>query len=200
MTYPISLRHCASWHMRSQSQTVLLRSVTPPTFATKHATSPFTYIWADALTIFYRSMVNWFTVLERMNVPGPKPIWVFGNAKDFRNKVGNRSSALKWTGTFSICDILQNQQVYTRQSQLDWPSANSQRHLYFDKSTEQENCNYFLCIDFSIEPVNSHFQIEIISNLSKKGRTPKDKPLNIDRWIVGNEYLKSHILKSFLHK
>ena len=40
-------------------------------------------------------MVNWFTVLERMNVPGPKPIWVFGNAKDFRNKVGNHSSAFK---------------------------------------------------------------------------------------------------------
>lgn len=49
---------------------------------------------------------------------------------------------------FVFEQIIPTQQAYSNLAQFDWSRANSKRHLYFDKSTEQESWNFFLCVDF----------------------------------------------------
>ncbi|XP_045184712.2 cytochrome P450 3A18-like isoform X1 [Mercenaria mercenaria] len=38
------------------------------------------------LAIIYRYMVDTYSTLERLGVPGPKPIWIFGNVLEFKGK------------------------------------------------------------------------------------------------------------------
>ncbi|XP_052785512.1 cytochrome P450 3A40-like [Mya arenaria] len=38
------------------------------------------------LVFIYRYMQETFTILERLGIPGPKPIWVFGNTHEFKDK------------------------------------------------------------------------------------------------------------------
>lgn len=36
---------------------------------------------------FFRYLSDTYSVLQRLGVPGPKPVWVFGNVMEFKNKV-----------------------------------------------------------------------------------------------------------------
>lgn len=38
------------------------------------------------LIIVYRYLKETYTIFERLNIPGPKPVWVFGNVKEFKDK------------------------------------------------------------------------------------------------------------------
>ena len=37
--------------------------------------------------LFSRLLHERYTLLKRMHIPGPAPTWVFGNVKEFRDKV-----------------------------------------------------------------------------------------------------------------
>lgn len=38
------------------------------------------------VVMVYRYLRDTFSVLEKLNIPGPKPTWIFGNAKSFHNR------------------------------------------------------------------------------------------------------------------